>query len=77
MDNFPGDFDCLNNIRDAQLFQKAPRRKFERQDPLEYYDTEFEDRFRFTGEEMRSDKFTLTPVRLSQCWTEKKLSETI
>ena len=58
------DFAYLNNIRDAQIFQRAPRGKFERLDPFEYYDdAEFEDRFRFTKEEMRSDKFTITPVR--------------
>ena len=62
MDAFAGDFDYLNTILDAQMFQRAPRRKFERLDPFEYYDdAEFVDRFRFTKEEMRSDKFTLTP----------------
>ena len=72
MDDFAGDLDYLNNIRDAQIFQRAPRRKFERLDLFEYYDdAKFEDRFRFTKEEMRSDKFTLTPVRWSQCWKEK------
>ena len=51
-------------VCDAQMFQRAPRRKFERLDPFEYYDdAEFEDRFRFTKEEMRSDQFILTPVR--------------
>ena len=53
-------------IRDAQMFQRAPRRKFKRLDPYENFDyAEFEDRFQFTKEEMRSDKFTLTPVRWS------------
>ena len=37
MDDFVGDFDYLNNIRDAQMFQRAPRRKFERLYPLGYY----------------------------------------
>ena len=64
MDDFAGDLDYLNNIRDAQMFQRAPRRKFERLDYFEYYDDpEFEDRFLLTKEVMRSDKFTLTPVR--------------
>ena len=64
MDDFSGDFDDLNNIRDAQMFQRAPRRMFERLDHFEYYDdAEFERRFRFTKEEMRNDKFTLTPLR--------------
>ena len=64
MDDFAGDLDYLNGIRDAQLFQRTPRRKFERLDPFEYYDdAESEDRFRFTKEEMRSDQFTLSPVR--------------
>ena len=72
MDDFASDFDYLNNIHDAQMFQRAPLRKFERLDPFEYYDdAEFEDRFLFTKEEMRSGKFTLTPLRWSQCWTEK------
>ena len=59
MDDFVGDLDYLNDIRDA-------RRKFERLDPFEYYDdAEFIDRFLFTNlkEEMQSDKFTLTSVR--------------
>ena len=67
MDDFACGLDYLNDIRDAQMFQRAPRRKFERLDPFEYYDdAEFVDRFRFTKEEMRSDKAltpTLTPVR--------------
>ena len=64
MDDFDGDLDYLNDIRDAHMFQRAPRRNFERLVPFEYYDdAEFADRFRFTKEEMRSDKFTLTPVR--------------
>ena len=64
MDDFDGDLDYLTDIRDAQMFERAPRRKFERLDPFEYYDVaEFVDRFRITKEEMRSDKFTLTPVR--------------
>ena len=43
MDDLAGDFDYLNNIRDAQMFQRAPRRKFERLGPFEYYnDAEFE-----------------------------------
>ena len=42
-------------------------------DPFEYYDdAECVDRFRFTKEEMRSDKFTLTPVKWSQCLVQKK-----
>ena len=78
MDDFACDLDYLNNIRDAQMFQRAPRRKFQRLGPFDYYDdAEFKDRFRFTKEEMRSDKFTFSPVRLSQCCIEKKLSETI
>ena len=69
-----GDLHYLNDIHDAQMFHRAPRRKFERLDLSEYYvDAEFEDRFRFTKEEMRSDKFTLIHVRLSQCWTEKTI----
>ena len=72
MDDFAGDFAYLNNIRDAQMFQRAPQGKFERLCPFEYYDNaEFEDRFRFTKEEIQSYMFTLTPVRWSQCWTEK------
>ena len=73
MDDFAADFDYLNNIRDAQMFQRAPRRKFERlPDPFEYYDdAESEDRFGFTKEEMRSCKFTLIHVRRSQRWTEE------
>ena len=64
MDDFAGDLDCSNDIRGAQMFQRAPRRKFERLDPFEYYDdAEYVDRFRFTREEMRSDKLTLTPLR--------------
>ena len=63
IDDFAGDLDYLNDIRDERC-QRAPRRKFERLDPFEYYDdAEFVDRFRFTKEEMRSHKFTLTPVR--------------
>ena len=62
MNGFACDLDYLNELRDAQIFQRAPRRKFEKLDPFEYYDAEFADRFRFTKEEMRSDKFTLTPV---------------
>ena len=78
MDDFTGHLDYLNGIRDAQMFQRASRRKFERLDTFEYYDdAEFVHIFRFTKDEMRSDKFTLTPVRLSQCWTEKKQSETL
>ena len=47
-------------IRDAQMFQRASRRKFERLDSFEYNDdAEFEDGFPFTKEEMRSDKFIL------------------
>ena len=38
MDDFDGDLDYFNDIRDAQVFQRAPRRKFERLDPFEYYD---------------------------------------
>ena len=38
MDDFAGDADYFNDIRDAQMFQRAPRRKFERLDPFEYYD---------------------------------------
>ena len=29
-----GDLDYLNDIRDAQMFQRAPRHKCERLDPL-------------------------------------------
>ena len=77
MDDFAGDLDYLNDIRGAQMFQRPPRRKFERLDPFEYYDdAEFVDIFRFTKEEMRSDKLTFIPVRRSQFWTEKKQSET-
>ena len=69
MDDFASDFGYLNNIRDAQMFQRAPRRKFERLDPFEYFDgAEFEDAFRFTKEEMR---------RWSQCWTEKAIRNDI
>ena len=36
------------------MFQRTPRRKFERLDPFEYYDdAKFVDRFRFSKEEMR------------------------
>ena len=38
MDDFAGDFDYLNNIRDAQMFQRTPRRKFDGLEPFEYYD---------------------------------------
>ena len=38
MDDLAGDLDYLNDIRDAQMFQRAPRRKFERLDSVEYYD---------------------------------------
>ena len=49
MDDFAGDLDYLNDIHDAQMFQRAPRRKFERLDPFQYYDdAEFVDRYRFT-----------------------------
>ena len=38
------------DIRDAQMFQRAPRRKFERLDPFEYYDDdEFVDRKKKCG----------------------------
>ena len=64
MDDFADDLDYLNDIRDALIIQRAPRRKFERLDPFEYYDdAEFVDRFRFTQEEMRNNKLTLTRVR--------------
>ena len=54
MDGFARDLDYLNDIRDAQMFQRTPRRKFERLDPFEYYDdAEFVDRFRISKEEMR------------------------
>ena len=36
MDEFAGDLDYLNDIRDAQMFRRAPRRKVERLDPFEY-----------------------------------------
>ena len=66
MDDLASDLDYLNDICDAQMFQRAPRRKFERLDPFGYYvDADFVDRFYFTKEEMRSDKFTLTPMRWS------------
>ena len=38
MDDFAGNLDYLNDIRDirdAQMFQRAPRRNFERLDPFE------------------------------------------
>ena len=38
MDDYVGVLDYLNDIRDAQMFQRAPRCKFERLDPFEYYD---------------------------------------
>ena len=64
MNDFAGDLDYLNDICDAQIFQRAQRRKFERLDSFEYYDdAQFADRLRFNKENMRSDKFTLTPVR--------------
>ena len=45
MDDFAGDLDYLNDIRDAQMFQRTPRRKFERLGHFEYYDDdEFVDR---------------------------------
>ena len=56
--------DYLNDVCDAQMFQRTPPGKFERQDRFEYYDdAEFVDRFRFTKDEMRINNFTLTPVR--------------
>ena len=30
--------DSLNDVRDAQMFQRALRFKFERLDPFKYYD---------------------------------------
>ena len=30
MDDFADDLDYLNDIRDSQMFQRTPRRKFER-----------------------------------------------
>ena len=52
MDDFAGDLDYLNDIRDAQMFQRTLRRKFERSDNFEYYhDAEFVDRFRFSKKE--------------------------
>ena len=72
MEDFTGDL----IISDAQMFQRAPRRKFERLDPFEYYDdAEFEDRFRFTKEEMRSDHSY--PCEMITMLDRKKLSETI
>ena len=42
MDESSADFYYLNNICDAQMFQRAPWPKFERLDPFEYYnDAEF------------------------------------
>ena len=38
MDDFADDLDYLNNDRDAQMFQRAPPRKFETLDPFEHYD---------------------------------------
>ena len=49
MDDSLNDLDYLNDIRDAQMLYRAPRRQFERFDLLEYYDeNEFVERFRFT-----------------------------
>ena len=54
MDGSINDLDCLNNIRDAQMIYRAPRRQLERFDPLEYYDeNESVERFRFTKTEIR------------------------
>ena len=54
MDDSFNDFDYLNDIRDTQMLYRAPRRQFERFDPLEYYDENgFVERFRFTKTEIR------------------------
>ena len=54
MDDSLNDLDYLNDIRDAQMLYRAPRRRFERFDPLEYYDkNEIKERFRFTKTEIR------------------------
>ena len=54
MDDSLNDLDYLNDIRDAQMLYRAPRRQFERFDPLEYDDeNEFLVRFRFTKTEIR------------------------
>ena len=46
MDDSLNDLDYLNDIRNAQMLYRAPRRQFERFDPLEYYDeNEFVERF--------------------------------
>ena len=67
MDDFNGDLDYLNDIRDAQMLQRAPRRKFEILDTFEYYDDdEFVDRL-----SSHKKKLTLTHVRWAQCWTKK------
>ena len=48
------DLDYLNDIRDALMLYRAPRRQFERFDPLEYYDeNKFVEKFRFTKTETR------------------------
>ena len=36
MDDFAGGLDYLNDIHDAQMFQRAPQCKVERLDPFEY-----------------------------------------
>ena len=55
MDDFAGNLDYLNDVRDAQMFQRDPRRKFERLESFEYYgDAEFVDRVLFTKEEIHS-----------------------
>ena len=38
MDDSLYDLDYLNDICNAQMLYRAPRRQFERFDPLEYYD---------------------------------------
>ena len=54
MDDSLNDLDYLNNIRDTQMLYRATRCKFERFDPLEYYDqNEFLERFGFTKTEIR------------------------
>ena len=66
MDDFSADFDYLNNICDAQMFQRAPWPKFERLDPFEYYDDAEFWRQIFTQEPYLSSLPKLLTVRLKK-----------
>ena len=64
MDDFAGDFDYLNNIRDAQMFQRAPWLKNWNLLNIMMMLNLKTDFGPFTKEEMRSDTFTLTPCEM-------------